>query len=465
MKNPGQRYWLIGFGAIASFALAGSRSNCTSQAPSLNCRSVNIQLQAGQCTQFANPCSVGGTWSVGDSFVFDEPPPGISVQTSRALNVETRAICADLGTNLNFPPLNYTYSDNGEFGSNVLAVNSVVPLSVSVTPPSTTIQAGGSVQLNADANGGVPPYSYSWFPTAGLSQFNVSNPVATPAQSTTYTVTVTDSQGSQATGSASVTVQSAVQITASASPSQIRVGGVTQLSATVTGSAGPFDFNWSPPARVTNPGAQQTTARPTVSTTYTVTAVDGLGNAFSATTAVSVALQVTMSSVPPQAEIPFGGGSVQLVAAAQGGGQNGSASYAFSWSPATGLDNPSVSEPVASPTVSTTYNVTVTDGINPAVTNWIAVGVSQENGLFACFTISRVPNTNQVNVDASCSTDNGINTYEWNENWNGDQSAPFDVVQTTPFLTFPAVAGQVIRLVLVDSTTGATASVAETVPN
>jgi gliding motility-associated-like protein len=49
--------------------------------------------------------------------------------------------------------------------------------------------------------------SYSWSPSAGLSNTNSSNPVATPSQTTTYSVTVTNNQGSTTTVSLTVTVR------------------------------------------------------------------------------------------------------------------------------------------------------------------------------------------------------------------------------------------------------------------
>lgn len=62
--------------------------------------------------------------------------------------------------------------------------------SVTVTAnPDTAILPGQSVQLTAMGNTFI---SYAWSPQAGLSQNNVFNPVATPANTTIYCVTVTD---------------------------------------------------------------------------------------------------------------------------------------------------------------------------------------------------------------------------------------------------------------------------------
>ncbi len=48
--------------------------------------------------------------------------------------------------------------------------------------------------------------TYSWSPATGLSDPNIANPVATPALTTTYTLTVTDANGCQGTDDIQVTV-------------------------------------------------------------------------------------------------------------------------------------------------------------------------------------------------------------------------------------------------------------------
>ena len=65
----------------------------------------------------------------------------------------------------------------------------------------TTISLGYSVQLTA--SGGV---SYEWFPTESLSNPFISNPVATPSETTTYTVIVTDENGCVDSAEVTITV-------------------------------------------------------------------------------------------------------------------------------------------------------------------------------------------------------------------------------------------------------------------
>jgi PKD repeat protein len=59
-----------------------------------------------------------------------------------------------------------------------------------------TICEGNSVLIggNSIANGGTPPYQYSWSPIQGLSSSIISQPLARPLSSTTYILTVTDAE-------------------------------------------------------------------------------------------------------------------------------------------------------------------------------------------------------------------------------------------------------------------------------
>ncbi len=66
------------------------------------------------------------------------------------------------------------------------------PLSgvASATPPE--ICEGDNTQLHAYASGGSGSYSYEWTPTTGLSDPTITDPIASPLTTTTYTVTIDD---------------------------------------------------------------------------------------------------------------------------------------------------------------------------------------------------------------------------------------------------------------------------------
>ncbi len=80
--------------------------------------------------------------------------------------------------------------DLGCSNSETFTVGVIGSLDVTVNPTTTTIEAGESVQL--EASGG---FSYTWTPETGLSCTDCPNPVASPINTTNYTVTVVDENG------------------------------------------------------------------------------------------------------------------------------------------------------------------------------------------------------------------------------------------------------------------------------
>jgi len=83
-------------------------------------------------------------------------------------------------------------------------------------PESTkiVIEAGESAQLYS-ADG---PYTYLWSPADGLNSTTIANPVATPSETTTYTVNVTSSSGCVVTAEVRVVIREEVRIPNAFSP-------------------------------------------------------------------------------------------------------------------------------------------------------------------------------------------------------------------------------------------------------
>jgi gliding motility-associated-like protein len=73
-----------------------------------------------------------------------------------------------------------------------VTVNPPIGLTVS---PNAFVCPTGSTTLAANATGGNGQFTYTWSPALGLSAANISNPVASPALNTTYTVHVADNCG------------------------------------------------------------------------------------------------------------------------------------------------------------------------------------------------------------------------------------------------------------------------------
>jgi len=117
----------------------------------------------------------------------------------------------------------------------------VPPDLVANAGPDRQIPMGGSVQIggNPTASGGVPPYTYSWTPSTGLSCTDCPNPTASPTQDTTYTVIVFDNEGCVSDyDSVFVDVLPQVVLQKSATPtSRLEPGGVFTYTLTITNTS------------------------------------------------------------------------------------------------------------------------------------------------------------------------------------------------------------------------------------
>lgn len=95
----------------------------------------------------------------------------------------------------------------------------------------TTLCLGESTTLSSTGSG-----SIEWSPGDGLSSTTISNPIATPTASTTYTVTVSDGNGCSASSEITVTVSTAPILVAPTTndPVSFCDGGSATLSASIT---------------------------------------------------------------------------------------------------------------------------------------------------------------------------------------------------------------------------------------
>lgn len=167
------------------------------------------------------------------------------------------------------------------------SVDVIVSAGLTVTANPSVINVGFSSQLNVVVASGTPPFTYQWQPAATVSNATIPNPIAFPAQTTTYTVTVTDGNNVQMTGSVTVTVN--LRVFASANPSVVQPGGTSQLVANAAGGIPPYSYAWTDPdgslsaTNISNP-----IASPAQTTTYTVTVTDSTGASVSRPVTVTV---------------------------------------------------------------------------------------------------------------------------------------------------------------------------------
>lgn len=238
-----------------------------------------------------------------------------------------------------------------------------------------SICAGQSVQIGGSPTGsggsGIP--TFAWSPAAGLSSTTDANPIANPPTTTTYSVTVTDANGCSATDQITVTVNPNPVAEAGADVT-IGNGQSTVIGGAPTGSGGTgtLTFFWSPSSGLSSTTTPNPTATPAATTTYTVTVSDANGCTDTDDITVTV-VQGPIADAGTDQTI-CAGQSVQIGGSPVGSG--GTAPLSFSWSPTTGLDNPSIANPTASLTATMTFTVTVTDANNQTATDDVTVTVN-----------------------------------------------------------------------------------------
>jgi gliding motility-associated-like protein len=152
-----------------------------------------------------------------------------------------------------------------------------------------TICAGESTQLSASSIGGL---HYKWTPAAGLNNDTLQNPVATPAQTTTYTVNVSNDGCYDDSKSVTVTVLS--NPVANAGPNKVIFEGQSmQLNGTSAGD-NIVRVYWTPADYLSDPTSLTPIATPPHDTTYTLNVVSGSCGTATSSVFVRVYQQITI---------------------------------------------------------------------------------------------------------------------------------------------------------------------------
>lgn len=203
------------------------------------------------------------------------------------------------------------------------------------------------------------PYQYSWFPSQGLSNDTIPNPYAHPTSTSIYGLVVVDAHGCSSKYSTLDTLSTVVvnvlpQAIVNAGPSQhICKDDSTQLLGYASnGGTSNYTYVWTPQIGLSNPNIASPMASPPFTTTYTLVAWANGCPSVGDTVIINVHTLPTANPGPVY-DI-CAGDSVQLEGIAGG---DSTASYTFSWFPATGLSATNVSNPWASPDSSQIYTI------------------------------------------------------------------------------------------------------------
>ena len=200
-------------------------------------------------------------------------------------------------------------SQNAATSSQTVAVTAPT-LTASFTFSPSTITPGSSVTFTATVSGGTSPYSYGWgFGDGTTGTGNPVNHTYSNVGPYTVTLTVTDSKGSTATTSQTLTGTLATGFTFS--PSSPVVGQVVTFNATASGGTPSYSFSWNLGDGTSATGSTVTHAYSSSGTyTVTVTATDSGGQTATASKTVSVApVAVPIVNVNPPTPNPANTGA------------------------------------------------------------------------------------------------------------------------------------------------------------
>lgn len=222
---------------------------------------------------------------------------------------------------------------------------------------------GSSASLNATGGTG-----YVWSPAAGLSNPGIANPIVTTTNTTSYTVTVSNAGGCTSTDVMTVNAVSLPTVNAGSDQT------VCQGNPVVMNGSGASTFTWSPMGAFDFPNSVSPTAYPNSTVDYTLTTSNGICSA-------SDVMTVFVTPLPNA----YAGFDVSICAGASTTlSATGGTSY--TWSPASGLSSTTISNPIATPSVTTTYTVSVEnngcvgyDYVTVTITNTLVVdaGIDQ----------------------------------------------------------------------------------------
>ncbi len=296
--------------------------------------------------------------------------------------------------NLSAGTYTFTVTDiNSCIAATTVTITQPPLLSLSISGIDITCNGACNGQTIVIPSGGTIPYSYNW--SGGCSSPACSN--LCPA---TYTITVTDAMGCIAVGDTTITEFPPVIATISG-VTTICIGQSTTLTATGGGS-----YSWS-----SGDLTATTTVTPAGTTTYTVTITNGSCTA-TATTQVRVSNLIPV--ITGLTTICDGASTALSVS---GGGT-------YLWN--DGSTSMSIN---ANPTVSTTYSVTVTNGI--------CIGTASQ-----AITVNPNPMPTISGTAIICSgqstilTANAGGTYSWN---TGASTAVITVSPTNTTMYFVTV--------------------------
>lgn len=215
---------------------------------------------------------------------------------------------------------------------------------------------GSNVTLSATHNyTGSGNVTYKWYPSMGLDDDTKQNPVATISGDITYTVAVTTSSGCVAYDD--VTIKpSILQPLIISQRFELTCGNTITFDSIKTNyqGSGRLSYKWTPATGLNNDTVASPVCSASTYTSYVVTITTPEGNS----TSSYISVWVNPVAIKPLNNKSFYcGQQVQLDSVTTN--YKGTEKLRYKWTPAAGLSNDTIPNPVATPNETTKYTITV----------------------------------------------------------------------------------------------------------
>lgn len=274
------------------------------------------------------------------------PSPGVSYSWSPATGLSSSTVSNPVVniTNTGSTPVTTTYVLN----ANLSGCPDTDTVNVTVNPrpapsagPDVALCSGDSIGIGTVAVSG---NTYSWSPATGLSSTSISNPVVTLTNSTgapvtvQYIVVTQNSFLCETIDTVNVTVN-VVPVAAAGNDVEFCSGSSANIGSASTAG---YTYSWNPSSGLSS----GSTSNPTVTLTNTSGQNDTLNYIVTTTLGSCPSSDTVQVVVKPNPVSEAGGNQFVCGSGTFQIGTTPTAGYTYSWSPATGLSNSTISDPV-----------------------------------------------------------------------------------------------------------------------
>ena len=229
----------------------------------------------------------------------------------------------------------------------------VVPPIIEMTVSNDTMICASDIIISAESMQ-ASTFTWSEFPDFSVVLSEDQDVLVTPAQPTTYYVQVVDDFG--CTLENSVTVFG-YEISASVPDYTVCVGDTIMIEVQNPDMDQDLTFNWTPSAEIIEGGM---TGTPTVSPDMSVLYSTVVSNQYGCSTTLES--QVDVFNFVPPLSATADPDTILIGQSSQLDAMTDNSSYSYQWFPATTLDDPTIPNPIATPTETTDYTVAIENG-------------------------------------------------------------------------------------------------------